>query len=102
MQRAGALHLVELALDLGHPVTDQPAVGLDLGFTGAAEEAEAAALALEVGPAPHQASRLIIEMRELDLQPSFGGGGALAENLKDQPGPVDDFGADFVLEVFLL
>ena len=102
MQRPRALHLVELAPDLRHPVADQPAVGLDLGFAGAAEEAEAAALTLEVGPAPDQPARLIVEMRELDLQPPFGGRRPLAENLEDQPGAVDHLGADLVLQVLLL
>src|SRR5206468_4042881 len=80
MQRAGALDLVELALDFGHAVADQAPIGLDLGFAGTAKEAEAAALALEVGPAPDQPPRLIIEMRELDLHAAFGSDGALAEN----------------------
>ena len=79
-----------------------PAVGLDLGFAGAAEEAEAAALPLEVGPAAHQPPRLIIEMGELDLQAPFGGRRPLAENLEDQPGAVDHLGAGLVLEVLLL
>src|SRR3982750_3610247 len=64
MKRARALHLVELAFDLGHAIADQAAVGLDLGFARTAEEAETATLPLEVGPAPHQPARLIIEMGE--------------------------------------
>ena len=102
VQAARALHLVELAADLGHPVADHPPVGLDLGFARTAKEAEAAALALEVGPAAHQAARLIIEMGELDLQPPFGGRRTLAEDLEDQPGAVDHLGADLLLQVLLL
>ncbi len=102
MQRARPLDLLELAPDFGHAVADQAPVGLDLGFAGTAEEAEAAALALEVGPAADQPARLIVEMGELDLEPSLGGRRALAENLEDQPGPIDDLGPDLVLEVLLL
>src|SRR3546814_18216693 len=77
LQLARAALIVKAAPDPSHPVADHPAVGLDLRFAGTAEEAETAALALEVGPAAHQTPRLIIEMRKLDLQAALGRRGEL-------------------------
>src|SRR3546814_16003205 len=85
-----------------HAIADQPAVGFDLRFAGAAEKAEAAALAFEVGPTPHQPPGLIIEMRQLDLEPPFGGRRALAEDFEDQPGAVDHLGLERGFAVALL
>ena len=68
MQAAGALDLFQLALDFRDALADQAAVGLDLGFAGTAEKAEAAALALKMGPDSHQAAALIGQVREFHLQ----------------------------------
>ena len=68
------------------PVADQAAVGLDLRFTRPTEEAEAAALPLQVGPGPHQARALIFQMRQFDLQRAFLRRRPLAENVQDQAG----------------
>jgi hypothetical protein len=50
MQAAGAADLFQLAPKPSHPVTDHPAVSLDLGFARTAQEAKAAALPFKVSP----------------------------------------------------
>jgi hypothetical protein len=94
--------MLELAADLGHSLANEPPVGLDLGFTGTSEETKAAALPLEVSPAPDEPACLVIEVSEFNLKPTFGGCSALAENLKDEPRPVDHLGPDLVLQILLL
>ena len=81
---------------------DQPAVGLDLRFAGAAEEAVAAALAFKMGPGAHQPALLVGEMRKLHLQTAFARQRALAEDFENEAGAIEDLAAPRLLEVALL
>ena len=55
-----------------------------------------------MGPGADQPRALISERGELDLQHALAGLGALAEDLQDQAGPVDDLGLPEPLEIALL
>ena len=102
VQAAGAADAGQLLLDPDDPLGDPAAVELELALAGTAQEAEAAALALEMGPGADQARALVGERRQLDLEHALAGVGALAEDLQDQPGAVDDLGLPQPLEVALL
>ncbi len=102
MQLARFADLVELALQADHLIVDGAAVGLDLGFTRAADKAKAAALAFKVGPGADKAGALIAEGGEFDLQHPFAGAGAVGENFEDQAGAVKQFDAPFLFKIALL
>ncbi len=102
VQAAGALDLFQFLADLGDALADQAAVGFDLGFARPAQKAEAAALALQMGPAAHQPAALIGQMGELNLKPPFARLGALAEDFQDQRRAVEHLGLPGPLQIALL
>ena len=102
MQGAGALDRLELALQPRDALADQPAVDFELALAGAAEKAEAAALAFEMGPRTHQPRALIGERRQFDLQAALMGTRPRAEDFEDQTGSVDDLRLPAPFKVALL
>ena len=102
MLTAGSYRLFKTLPDPGDAFVDRSSVGFDLGFTRSAEKAETAPLPFEVGPASDKPGFLVIEMREFDLKNAFACAGALAEDLENEPGPVQDLALPVALEVALL
>ena len=94
-------HLVEAVVERLDAAADQAAVGLELRFTRTAQT-DAALLALEVGPAAHQARRQVLELRELDLQLAFEAARALREDVEDQAAAIEHAALEFLLEVAFL
>ena len=92
VQFARAHHDLQILADGDDALVDHAPVELDLRFAGAAEEAVAAALALQVRPGAHEAALLIRKMRQLDLQPALLGARAPAEDFQDQAGAVEHLG----------
>ena len=89
-------------LQPGDALADQPAVDFELALARAAEKAEPAALAFEMGPGPHQPRALVGQRRQLDLQAALMGARARAEDFEDQAGAVDDLGLPAPFEIALL
>ena len=102
VQLAGLDDFGQLPTQAHHLFVDGAAVGLDLGFAGAAHEAKPAALTFKVGPGADQPRALIGERRQLDLKHALAGARAVGEDLKDQPGPVEELHAPFLFEIALL
>ncbi len=58
----------------------EPPVGFQLGFAGTAQ-ADAALLALKVGPAAHQAGGQVRQLRQLHLQLALEAAGSLRKDI---------------------
>src|SRR5262245_41833044 len=102
MKFARPFDAFKLLFDPSDAFSDHATVGFKLRFAGTAEEAEAAALPLKVGPGTHQPATLVVEMCELDLQAAFTRARAATEDFEDQAGAVEHLGAPGALKVALL
>src|SRR5215813_7484237 len=93
---------IELALQSGYALADDPPVHFELAFAWAAEKAETAALTLQMGPGAHETGSLISQRRQFDLQSALVGARPCAEYFQDQARPIDDLGSPTPLEIALL
>src|SRR4029079_3883960 len=92
----------KLLLESRDAFLDKAPVGFELSFAGAAEEAETAALPLEVSPGSDQTALLVPQMSELDLQKALAGSCASAKYFQDQAGAIEDLGLPGIYEIALL
>src|SRR5207237_1292439 len=97
--------LLDLPIEVAHPLPDAAALDLDLLL------AETAASPHAPSPAAHlavvrvgadQTRQQVMESSRLHLQPSFVSARVLGEDLEDDLGPVEDPSLDLQLEVALL
>ena len=97
--------LLDLPIEVAHPLPDAAALDLDLLL------AETAASPHSPSPAAHlavvrvgadQTRQQVMESSRLHLQPSFVSARVLGEDLEDDLGPVEDPSLDLQLEVALL
>src|SRR5205807_2564649 len=102
VQLARALDSFELRLDPGDPLLDKPPVGFDLSFTGTPKESETAALPFQMCPRTDQSAFLISQMCKLDLQRALARARTPPENLQDETGAVEHFGAPRPFQITLL
>ena len=93
----------QLPAQLGDPVVDATAVGLDLGLTGTAQTHAAVATATGLtgqGVTPTAQSRQqVVELGELDLGLALAAARVLGEDVQDERGAVDHLDLDHVLQL---
>ena len=92
----------QLAAQAHQLIVNGAAVGLDLRLAGAADKAQAPALAFKVGPGAHQPRALVAECGHFHLQDTFAGARAVREDLEDEPGAVEDLDPPVLFQIALL
>jgi len=100
---------IALFLDLDEPflgaldgLPDHAAVQFDLGFAWTTAQTDPASLALQVGPAPHQARAQVLQTGQFNLQFALVAARALGKYFEDQQGAVIDRQPDVPLQIALL
>ena len=83
-------------------LAEQSAVGFELRFAGTTIADATTALALEVGPAAHQARGDVFELRQLHFELAFVAARALREDVEDQSRAIEHAALDELLEIAFL
>ena len=96
------LEALEPVCDRAHARAEQTPVGLQLCFPGAAAHADTALLPFEMGPAAHQATRLVLQLRQLDFEFALETARPSRKYIQDQPATIEHAYAGQALEVALL
>ena len=99
--RAARADVGEPAPKRRDPVARQPAVGLDLGLARS-PRADSAAEALQVRPQAAHPRKVVLELRQLDLQLAVRGVGVPREDVENHRGAVDHRHPERRLEVAFL
>jgi len=94
-------HPGQAAFQLIDSGAQEAAIAFELGFTRAAQ-ANTPFLALQMGPAAHQASRQMAQLGQFHLQLALEGTRTLGKNVEDEPGPVQHPTLDQRLQIALL
>ena len=93
--------MVDALLELLDAGPDDATVGLQLGLAGASR-ADAATGAREVRPHAGQTGQLVLELSQLDLQPTLMRAGVLGEDVEDQAAPIEHLDRQQFLQRLLL
>ena len=89
----------QLGADLLDALLGLAAIGLELGFTFAADGPGGATLTGKVGPVAGEPRHEVLQLGQLDLELALAGSGALGEDVEDQRRAVDDLGPEDLLEI---
>ena len=90
LDRHLTVDLLQILLELGDPVADDTAVGLDFAFARAAAGPRTAPLPFEVGPHTRKPGQHVLVIGQLHLRLGIGGLRPRHENIEDQARTVED------------
>ena len=97
-----ALAAIEPLTHLTDPTCKHSAIHFKLGFAWPPAHADTASLTLQVAPCPHQARRLMLQVRQLHLQSALGAASTLPEDVQNELGAVEHSHLPHAFQIALL
>src|SRR5436189_3942313 len=98
LNRARLAHFFEFALESRNSLLDPPSIHFQLGFTRAAGS-DSAGLPRQVMPHPGQARQQVLQLCQLNLQPSFTTPRPLRKNVQNELGAIEHLARKQVFEI---